>query len=119
MYEEYRDGWKVEKLVNVFSVTKSIIGLLTGIAFDEGVIENLDDPVSKYLPEFSEGAKITVRNLLTMSSGLNWEESYSSPFSTTAQAYYGNNIRELIMDLKLTRDFMLMSVIRSRTPWKA
>jgi CubicO group peptidase (beta-lactamase class C family) len=104
LYEEYRDGWKTEKLVNVFSVTKSIVGLLVGIAFDEGAIESLDDPISKYLPEFSEGTKITVRNLLTMSSGLNWDESYSSPFSTTAQAYYGDNIRELIMGLKLVEE---------------
>ena len=104
LYEEYREGWNAKKLVNVFSVTKSIVGLLIGIAHDEGVIENLDDRVSKYLPEFQEGEKITVRNLLTMSSGLNWEESYSSPFSTTAQAYYGDNIRELIMKLKVVEE---------------
>ena len=101
LYEEYREGWNSEKMVNVFSVTKSIVGLLIGIANDEGIIEDLDDRVSKYLPEFPEGEKLTIRNLLTMSSGLNWEESYTSPFAVITQAYYGDHIRKLIMNLKV------------------
>lgn len=104
LYEEYREGWRAEKLANVFSVTKSIVGLLAGIAYDEGIIESLDDKVSKYLPEFAEGDKITIRNLLTMSSGLNWDEAYSSLFSKTTQAYYGDNIRKLVMDLKVEEE---------------
>lgn len=101
LYEEYRDGWTPETLSNIFSATKSIVGLLIGIAHDEGYIESLDDKVSKYLPEFKEGDKdrITVRNLLTMSSGLNWDEAYTSLFSKTTQAYYGDNVRELVMGL--------------------
>lgn len=102
LYEAYRDGWTQQDLANIFSATKSIVGLLTGIARGEGAIGSLDDPVCKYLPEFTgEGReRVTVRNLLTMSSGLNWEESYSSLFSTTTQAYYGDNIRSLVMRLK-------------------
>lgn len=102
LYEEYRDGWTPETLSNIFSATKSIVGLLVGVAHDEGYIESLDDNVSKYLPEFKEGDrdKITVRNLLTMSSGLNWDEAYTSLFSLTTQAYYGDEIRELVMKLE-------------------
>ena len=102
LYEEYRDGWKPEDLSNIFSATKSIVGLLTGIALGESAIGSLDDPVCRYLPEFTgEGReRVTVRNLLTMSSGLNWKESYSTLFSTTTQAYYGDNIRSLMMRLK-------------------
>ncbi len=76
--------------------------MLTGIALGESAIGSLDDPVCRYLPEFTgEGReRVTVRNLLTMSSGLNWKESYSSLFSTTTQAYYGDNIRSLMMRLK-------------------
>lgn len=59
---------------------QSIVGLLVGIAYDEGFIESLDDKVSKYLPEFGEGDKITIRNLLTMSSGLDWDEAYTADF---------------------------------------
>lgn len=101
LYEEYRDGWTPETLSNIFSATKSIVGLLAGIAYDEGYIRSLDDKVSKYLPEFKEGAKdsITIRNLLTMSSGLDWDEAYTALVSKTTQAYYGNNLRELVMGL--------------------
>lgn len=102
LYEEYRDGWTPETLSNIFSATKSIVGLLVGIAHQEGYIESLDDKVGKYLPEFNEGdkSKITVRNLLTMSSGLNWDETYTALISKTTEAYYGNNIRDLVMNLE-------------------
>ena len=102
LYEEYRDGWTPETLSNIFSATKSIVGLLVGIAHQEGYIESLDDKVGKYLLEFNEGdkSKITVRNLLTMSSGLNWDEAYTALISKTTEAYYGNNIRDLVMNLE-------------------
>ena len=102
LYEEYRDGWTPETLSNIFSATKSIVGLLVGIAHQEGYIESLDDKVGKYLPEFRDGdkAKITVRNLLTMSSGLNWDEAYTALVSKTTEAYYGDNIRKLVMNLE-------------------
>lgn len=106
LYEEYRDGWTSRTLSNIFSATKSIVGILTGIAYDEGWIGDLDDPVGNYLLEFQEGEKseVTVRNLLTMSSGLNWDEAYTSLFSTTTEAYYGDNIRRLIMDLQVVEE---------------
>lgn len=102
LYEEYRDGWTPETLANIFSATKSIVGLLVGIAWDEGHIQSLDDPIGDYLPEYREGekGKVTVRNLLTMSSGLNWDESYSSLMSKTTEAYYGDDIRSLVMHLE-------------------
>lgn len=106
LYEEYRDGWTSRTLSNIFSATKSIVGILTGIAYDEGWIGDLDDPVGNYLLEFQEGKKseVTVRDLLTMSSGLNWDEAYTSLFSTTTEAYYGDNIRRLIMDLQVVEE---------------
>ncbi len=104
LYEEYREGWTPQTLSNIFSATKSIVGLLVGIAHDEGYIETLDDKVSKYLPEFRDGEKITIRNLLTMSSGLNWDEAYTSLFSKTTQAYYGEDIRHLIMSLRVEEE---------------
>lgn len=106
LYEEYRDGWTPETLSNIFSATKSIVGLLIGIAHDEGYIESLDDKVSKYLPEFKEDDrdKITIRDLLTMSSGLNWDEAYTALFSKTTEAYYGDNIRGLVMGLEAVEE---------------
>lgn len=105
LYEEYRDGWKPERLSNIFSATKSIVGLLAGIAYDEGYI-GLDDKVGKYLPAFREGAKgkITIRHLLTMSSGLNWDEAYTALVSKTTEAYYGDDIRGLVMGLEAVEE---------------
>lgn len=68
------------------SVTKSVTSLLAGIGFDQGWIKDLDAPVLSFLPEFAdirspEKQRITVRHLLTMSSGIAWDESlpYSNP----------------------------------------
>ena len=103
LHEEYWDDYNDSSLSNSFSVAKSIISLLIGIAIDEGKIGSVDEPVCKYLPEFcSKGNNIlTIRHLLTMSSGLNWDESYSSLFSMTTKSYYGKNIRQQVLSLKV------------------
>ena len=106
VYEEYRSGWNDTKTSNIFSSTKSIVGLLVGIAYDEGKIASLDDPVGKYIPEFNEGKKkdITIRNLLTMSGGLNWDEAYASLFSVTTHGYYGNDLYDLVTTLDVIEE---------------
>lgn len=103
-YEEYREDWTPGTISNLFSATKSIVGILAGIAWDEGYIHSLDDKVGKYLSDFPEGKKISIRNLLTMSSGLDWDEAYTSLFSRTTQAYYGDHIRDLIMNLRVIEE---------------
>jgi len=92
-YEQYWDHYEPSSLSNSFSVAKSIVGLLIGIAADEGKL-SLEDPVGKYLPHFNEGknASLKIRHLMMMSSGLNWNESYSSLFSQTTEAYYGRKL---------------------------
>ncbi len=101
-YEEYWDGYSDSSFSNSFSMAKSYVSALTGIALQEGKIKNIDQPLCDYLPEFCEGdkKKITIRHLLTMSSGLNWEEGYASPFSPTTEAYYGTDLKKLINTLK-------------------
>ncbi len=103
LYEEYWDGYSAQSYSNLFSATKSIVSLLIGIAIDEGKIISVNEPIGKYIPEFSgkpEG-KITIKNLLTMSSGLDWNEVYTSPLSVTTQAYYGQKLREITTQQKL------------------
>ena len=103
-YEEYWDHYSDSSVTNAFSATKSIISLLIGIAIDEGKIKSVDQKVSDFFTEFAEGygKELTIKHLLTMSSGLNWDESYGSPFSKTTQAYYGSDLKKLIMNLKVT-----------------
>ena len=97
-FEEYWDGFGPQSRTNSFSVAKSIVSTLVGIAIKDGHIKSIDQPVSDFLPEFSKGKKkhITLRHLLMMSSGLNWDESYSNPLSMTTEAYYGTDLRKLM-----------------------
>lgn len=105
IHEEYWDHASANTLSNSFSVAKSIVGLLVGIASDEKYF-SLDDSVGKYLPEFSEGRNGTlkIRHLLQMSSGLDWDESYSSLFSKTTEAYYGDDLKHQVLKLKVVKD---------------
>jgi len=97
LFEAYWDGYGTNSYSNSFSMAKSIISLLVGCAVEDGYIHSLDDPISKYLPELKAGDSLTIRNLLTMSSGLSWDESYSSLFSQTTKGYYGSNLPKLVL----------------------
>ena len=92
--EKYWNGYSDTSYSNSFSVAKTIVGLLTACAIHDGFIDSLDQHVGDFIPEMNEGHfyKITIRSLLTMSSGTSWDESYGSPFSNTAEAYYGSDL---------------------------
>jgi len=94
-YEEYWDEFNENSLTNSFSVAKTFTALLIGAAIDEGLIESVDDPVSKYLPQYKDNPELTIKHLLTMSSGIDFDESYKSPFGHMAKAYYGSDIKKL------------------------
>ncbi|MCW3120170.1 MAG: beta-lactamase, partial [Chitinophagaceae bacterium] len=106
LYENYWDGYNDSSLSNSFSVAKSITSLLIGIAIKEGKIKSVGDAVGNYLPEFKEGlgAKLTIRDLLTMSSGSNWDESYANPLSVTTEAYYGSDLYKTATGIKIIRE---------------
>lgn len=95
VFEEYWDGYNEKSLTNSFSMAKSYIGMLIGIALDEGKINSIDDPVANYLPQYKDHPELTIKHLLTMSSGINFDESYTSPFGHMAKAYYGKDIEKL------------------------
>ena len=103
VYEEYWDDFDRYSLSNSFSASKSIVSLLIGAAIEDGYIDNINQSVSEFIPEFNTVShnKLCIKDLLTMSSGLNWNESYINPFSMTTRAYYGDNINELALNLKL------------------
>lgn len=102
-YEQYWEGYGDSSLSNSFSMAKSIVGLLIGVAIDEGKIKSIDQPVGDYIPEFKEGdkSKITIRHLLMMSSGLDWNEGYASLTSQVTEAYYGSDLYKLVANLKV------------------
>ncbi len=102
LHEEYWDGYSDSSLSNSFSAAKSIVSLLIGCLADEGKIRSLQQPVTDFLPQLDKDVygKIRIEDLLTMSSGLSWDESYSDAFSITTKAYYGNNLPGLVSRLK-------------------
>jgi CubicO group peptidase (beta-lactamase class C family) len=79
------------------------VGLLVGYAIEEGSINGLDDKVLTYLPELKGtfAKDLTIRHLLSMSSGSSWDESYSSIFSMTTQAYYGRDLGKTIEQIEI------------------
>lgn len=70
-----------------FSMTKSLTSTLVGAAIRDGYIESLDDPITDYIPEMAGGGYegVTLRQLLTMTSGVQWNEDYADPNSDVAR----------------------------------
>lgn len=105
VFEKYWDGYSDSSLSGSFSMAKSITSLLIGAALKEGKISSVNDAVGKYLPEFAEGEKANIKivDLLTMSSGTDWNESYLNPFSVTSEAYYGSDVYKTATGVKAVR----------------
>lgn len=102
IFEKYWGNHNDTTVSNSFSAAKTLVALLIGIAIEEGKIKSMDDLVGKYLPEFNKDGKeiITIRDLLLMSSGLDWEESGKNPLSENAESYYGKNLYRLATNQK-------------------
>ncbi|MEO7053204.1 MAG: serine hydrolase [Rhodanobacter sp.] len=87
--QRYAPGFGPEQRWTSFSVAKSVTSTLLGIALRRGAIHSLDDTLETYIPQLrnSAYAKVTVEQLLTMTSGVRWNEDYADPHSDVAQMY--------------------------------
>jgi CubicO group peptidase (beta-lactamase class C family) len=106
LYENYFGG-KEDKILTSFSVAKSFISALIGIAVDEDKIRSADDPMTGYLdywPENSEFSKITIAHLLDMKSGIQYVENYYNPFGDVAKYYYGRHLEKYIKDIVIAKE---------------
>ncbi|MDM0043603.1 serine hydrolase [Variovorax dokdonensis] len=85
--ERYGLGFDAAGRWTSFSVAKSITSTLLGAAVRDGRIRSLDDKVSDYIPEMKGSAydQVSVRQLLTMTSGVQWNEDYGNPESDVAR----------------------------------
>ena len=104
VFEYYSNEGDTLQLSNSFSMAKSIVGFAVLKALDLGYIHSLQDYAVDYLPfiDMAENKFLTIENLLTMSSGLNWDESYNGLFNSTTEAYYGDNLLKLMRKMKVT-----------------
>ena len=85
--ERYGLGFDGSGRWTSFSVAKSFTSTLVGAALKDGFIKSLDDKVSLYIPELKDSAydEVSVRQLLTMTSGVKWNEDYDDPNSDVAK----------------------------------
>lgn len=81
--EEYADNFGASGHWESFSIAKSITSTLVGAAVADGFIQSIDDKVSKYVKGLKDSAydDVTIRQLLTMTSGVKWNENYEDPSS--------------------------------------
>jgi len=86
--EKYALGRKPEDRWTSFSVAKSVTSTLIGAAVKDRYINSIYDPVTRYLPELQGSAYdgVSLRELMTMTSGAKWDETYTNPKSDVAQA---------------------------------
>ena len=100
LYEKYFDGYTKDSISGSFSAAKSIISMLIGVGVSEGKIKSLDEPVGNYVPHFKDGdlSKITIKDLLTMSSGTSYKESDQSYMGLAAKMYYADD-QEYVVNL--------------------
>lgn len=95
--EEYFHGSKKSDSENIHSASKSILSALVGIALEKGYIEDLDQCISDYIPSSyfkkNKNRDITIRNLLTMSSGIKWNEN-STEYAISSEDNYVKAILE-------------------------
>ena len=85
--ERYGLGFDSRGRWTSFSMAKSITSTLLGAAIRDGSIRSVDDKVSDYIPQMKGSAydDVSIRQLLTMTSGVRWNEDYADPNSDVAQ----------------------------------
>ncbi len=105
IYEHFTKNYNRESIVPSFSMAKSFVSTLVGIALEEGKIKSLDDPITHYLKDLDTAkfGKITIEHLLNMRSGIKFSENYFNPFGDVAKAYYGTDLRKLCRNLKIKK----------------
>ncbi len=92
--ERYGLGFEASERWTSFSVAKSLTSTLVGAALKDGHLESLDAMVTDYIPGLAGSPydNVTIAQLLTMTSGVGWNEDYNDPTSDVAQ--FGNHVPE-------------------------
>ena len=111
VHEEYALGSSAETLWISWSVAKSFVSALVGIALAEGRIGSVRDPVTRYVPELAGSAYdgVAIEDVLEMSSGASWDEDYGSPTSDITR--FG-----VAIVLGFSQDDFATSLVREHPP---
>lgn len=105
LYERYFGSVTETTKLPSFSVAKSVVSTLVGIALEEGKIKSLQEPVTNYLPELRKNDKrfeqVTIQHVLDMRSGVKSNENYSSPFSDVLKMGFARNVSKPALNAEL------------------
>lgn len=110
LYENYWNNNSADTKHIAFSVSKSFLSALVGIALEDGLIDSIADPITKYLPDFNgtgyEG--VSIKNILQMSSGVEFNEDYADPNSDINKfgraVAKGSSFRDFAKTLKQSKE---------------
>ena len=111
LYEAYFNGYGADSLPTSFSVAKSFVSAMVGIAIEQGYITSVWDPVERYVPALSGTGygPIPLHHLLTMSSGVNFDEDYANPRSDVNRLpmqvfVFRNSLPDLLKEVEMVRE---------------
>ena len=106
LFEKYYDGFNKSSKSNSFSMVKSIVSALMGIAIQERYIKSLDQKVIDFIPDLKGpfAHQVSIGDLSSMASGQEWSEEYYNPFSVTSASYFVENLNKLIMEQPITSE---------------
>lgn len=106
IYEKYFDGFSEHSVIPSFSISKSLVSALIGIAIGENIIKDVNQPITSYVTGFKNPGfeNITIEHLLDMRSGIEFKETYSGAFNTTTRFYYGKNLKDYVYKLKIKEE---------------
>jgi len=97
LFERYYNGYAHDSICTSFSTAKSFVSAMIGIALHEKLIDGLNDSITKYFPELSAPywQAVTIRHLVSMSSGLKYNAGSFFPWSDEPRVYYSLDLRRL------------------------
>lgn len=112
IFESYYDGYKENDRMICWSVSKSLISALIGIAIEEGHIKDTEDYVTDYVPSLIESGynEVSIKDVLQMSSGIGFNEDY---FDTNSDV---NRMGAISIGLGSTLESLIVGLEREREP---
>ncbi|MEQ7800769.1 serine hydrolase [Pedobacter sp. ASV1-7] len=108
IYQYLSEGNTLAAKQPSFSMAKSFVGTLVGIAVDRGQIKSTNELVIKYLPELAKNderfKRLTIQHVLDMRSGFHFAEKSFNPFSKIVRSYYGADLKRIVGRLKMKNE---------------
>ncbi|MGP4712620.1 serine hydrolase domain-containing protein [Psychrobacter sp. DM8] len=105
VYENYWQGYDANSHTNSFSMAKTVTTMLYLKAVEDGYIGSVDEPITRWLPEYADSEyaqNCTLADFSAMTSGYDWTEDYYFPINPTAESYYGHDLVKQMVN----RDFV-------------